>query len=278
MSAAIPEGFVPGSRAFARLPLHFLDRFSRMMLSSPVRSFEETLTMKSLRLLCFALLLVPAALPAAAQDPKDSKAPKRYNEELYPLQRGARWYYRVIDLKAPKTPGIPEKADHVVITAESEQQFNIAKSVGQATKKELIVGYNLQVASVGKTANQGLKMLNEQVLVADDGVYKASGAGKTIEPPLRILKANARKGDSWECDSQSENAQLKGTFVADVEEVQVPAGQFQTLVVRGRDFQVGGQRMQVAYWFAPKVGIVKQHVQVGNHEVVLELEKYEPGR
>ncbi len=229
------------------------------------------------RLLWMALLLPlawPTVWPAAAQDPKDQKTPKRYAEDLYPLQRGARWYYRVIDLKAPKTPGVAAKAQHVVITAESEQPFKIAKK----PKDELVIGYNLQVAGLGNANNAPLKMLNEQVLIADDGVYRASGAGKAIEPPLRILKANARKGDTWECDSQSENAQLKGTFAADVEEVQVPAGSFQTVVVHSRDFQVGGQKMQVDYWFAPKVGMVKQHVQVGNHDLILELEKYEPGR
>src|SRR2546422_5581897 len=45
-------------------------------------------------------------------------------------------------------------------------------------RPEQVYGYELQVQGSGKP-------LVEQVLVSDDGVYRISGAGKAITPPLR---------------------------------------------------------------------------------------------
>jgi hypothetical protein len=224
--------------------------------------FQEFVPMNPARWLIAISLMFLSVLPADGQA-------KRMEEPLYPIKQGHRWYYRVTDVKAAKSAETPAKPQQVIITAESEQTFKLKKKTDQLQDyTEEIIGYNLQVFG-------GAKILYEQVLVADDGVYRVSGAGKLIEPPLRFLKAKARKGDTWKCDSQSENAVLKGEFSADEEVVKVPAGVYKTVVVRSRDFQVGGQKMQVEYWFSPNVGMVKQRVQVGNHHVVLELEKIE---
>lgn len=223
--------------------------------------------MRCLRWLVVCVLLILPALSTVGQEPPPAK---RHAEALYPIQRGFRWEYRVIDAKAPKTAEAGKKLQTVIVVAESEQVFSIKKKKKDQTTEdsEQVIGFNLQVEGGGK-------ILQEQVLVADDGVYRVSGAGKAINPPLRIFKKDARKGAAWECNSQSENAQLKGSFVADEEIVTVPAGTFNTVVVRSRDFFVGSQKMQSEAWYAPKVGMVKQHIVVGNHDVTLELEKFE---
>jgi len=71
----------------------------------------------------------------------------------------------------------------------------------------------------------------------------------------------------------------RGAFVATEEPVVVPAGKFPiTVAIRTQDFKVGAQDLTVTAWYAPDVGMVKQHVKIGSHDVILELEKFEKGK
>lgn len=228
--------------------------------------------MQPARWLVVAGLALVAVLPSGGQE---AKAPLRFQELLYPIGPGYRWHYRVTDQKAPKSPEDPKKHQSVLVTVEREQTFKLKIKNDRDGASTDVVGFEVQVH---KLQGGDKKILQEQVLVADDGVYRVSGAGKLITPALKILKKDARKGDTWTVESQSENAEIKGAFVASEETVEVPAGKFPTVVVRSRDFQVGAQKMQVTAWYAPDVGMVKQHVQVGNHDVILELEKFEKGK
>jgi hypothetical protein len=229
--------------------------------------------MHLMRWLSVSIVLLAAVLPGDGQDKPKNKQQQRYQESLYPIKQGFRWIYRVTDAKAVKS-GTAGATEHVIIAAASEQTFGIKKksSDGEDFTEE-VVGFNLQVTSGGK----GLKaqLLQEQVVIGDDGVYRVSGAGKIIVPPLRFLKSGAKKGDTWKVESQSENAVIKGEFTVDEEVVKVPLGEYKAIVVRARDFQIGSDKMQVESWFSANVGMVKQRVQSGNHDVTLELEKIE---
>ena len=105
-----------------------------------------------------------------------------------------------------------------------------------------------------------------------------STAEKDITPPLRFLKLPIKEGESWTVKAMSENVPLTGTFTCAPDKVKVPAGEFKTLRVSCPDFQLGEKKMALDYWFAKDVGIVKQHVQVGKSNVVLELEEFKPGK
>jgi hypothetical protein len=232
--------------------------------------------MRTARWFLLALFTLPLALPTAGQEKKASQPIK---EEYFPIGVGYKWYYRLTDLKAPKSSdALTKKPSAVIITADGEQTVTIKRkdpTVGE--KSEELIGFDLRVMDPEKALqDKTYKGMQEQVVVASDGVYRVSGAGKQINPLLCILKKGVKAGDSWECDSQSENAQLKGKFTASIEDVQVPAGAVKdALVVRSSGFQLGGQSMQLETWYMAKVGMVKQRVQIGNHEVILELEKYE---
>jgi hypothetical protein len=232
--------------------------------------------MRTARWFLLALFTLPFALPTAGQEKKASQPIK---EEYFPIGVGYKWYYRLTDLKAPKSPdALTKKPSVVIITADSEQTVTIKrKDPTLGEQSENLIGFNLQVMDPEKALqDKTYKGMQEQVVVASDGVYRVSGAGKQINPLLCILKNGVKAGDSWECDSQSENAQLKGKFTVSVEDVQVPAVAVKgALVVRSSGFQLGGQSMQLETWYMAKVGMVKQRVQIGNHEVILELEKAE---
>jgi len=222
--------------------------------------------MSPARLSLVVVLMLAAAFRSAGQE---KEQPKEFNNKLYPIGTGFRWHYRVTDMKAPKTTE-PAAQQQVIVTAGAKQLFTVKKKKDDRDADEQIYGYELQVQGSGKP-------LLEQVLVSDDGVYRVSGAGKVISPPLCILKANAVKGTSWKCDSQSENAVIKGEFTVDQQDVQLPVGLVTgAIVVQSRDYYIGPQKMQVTTWYKENIGMVKQHVQVGNHDVILELEKFEP--
>jgi hypothetical protein len=231
--------------------------------------------MRTARWLLLALFTLPFALPTAGQE---KKAPLRFTEEYYPIRAGYKWYYRLTDLKEPKSPdALTKKPSVVVVSAESEQIVTIKRKADKIMEiSEDVVGYNLLVTDPEKALqDKTYKGMQEQVVVAADGVYRVSGAGKQINPLLCILKKDVKPGDSWECDSQSENGQIKGKFTVSVEKVQVPLGAYEAKVVRGSSFDFGGQKTQVETWYAKDVGVVKHRVQVGNHEVIMELEKIE---
>jgi len=224
---------------------------------------------------------VVALSPCAGQE---GKSPLRYKELLYPIGTGYRWHYRVLDQTALKSQdegkrdGAKKQDDTkkpsiVQVTVEREQVFNLKIKNDRDGGTMNVVGFELQVHN-----SADKKTLQEQVLIAEDGVYRISGAGKVISPPLRILKKDARKGDSWTVESQSENAEIRGVFVATEETVVVPAGKFPTVAIRTQDFKVGAQDLTVTAWYAPDVGMVKQHVKIGSHDVILELEKFEKGK
>ncbi|GEM_PF-3672542 len=223
------------------------------------------------------LLALVCAVPMGGQE---QDQPKEFSDLLYPIATGYKWHYRVTDLKAPKTTDPAAAKQMVIVTAGAKQAFSLRKRTKEGVDRpEQVYGYELQIQNAGKTVlEQVLAPVLEQVLVSDDGVYRVSSAGKLISPPLCILKAKAAKGTpAWKCESQSENAVIKGEFTVDQQDVQLPTVLLKgTVVVQSREFTIGTQKMQVTTWYSPGVGMVKQHVQVGKHDVILELEKFEP--
>jgi hypothetical protein len=220
-----------------------------------------------------SLTFIPAlaAQETVGQDKQPSKEPKHIEYAYYPLKEGSRWVY---DVRDNKTKDARPK-EQVAITVASKETFPIKVKSKDALDraldrevKELYVGFKLKIEGGGK-------VLDEEALVREDGVYRLSSAGKTITPPVCFLKAGLKKGETWTVDSQSENAVLKGKLEFDEEKVTVPAGTYDAIVVRCDDFQIGGQTLQVEAWYAAKVGMVKQRVRIGQHDVTLELEKFE---
>ena len=45
-----------------------------------------------------------------------------------------------------------------------------------------------------------------------------------------------------------------------------------------QDFLLGTEKMTIDYWFSENVGMVKEHVHVGNSDVIMELEEFKTGK
>jgi hypothetical protein len=206
-----------------------------------------------------AFLLAAGAIAGQGQE----NQAKEYKNDWYPLAAGAQWHYKAKVNDAP--------AQKVTVTAEKPEAYEM-KTGDKKDKSEYVVRYPLKIVS-------GAQDKVEYVAVLKDGVYRFATAGKEITPPLCFLKLPTKAGESWMVAATSENEPLTGTFVCQEDTVQVPKGKFNALRVSSKDFRIGSTgKMDLAFWFAQGVGVVKQEVSVGNSKVTLELEDYKQGK
>lgn len=168
----------------------------------------------------------------------------------YPLKVGNTWYYK---------------------TGNGKYLIKVAKF--EDIDKQLCV--RLEMQEDGKLRSV------EHIAVKADGVYRCAFENIKAEPPVCILKLPPKKDDAWKIDTAIGTDKLKGTFkTGEVEEMTVLAGKFQKVVtVSGEDIDANGVKLNVTYYFAPNVGIIKQTMSTaGKEAVVIELEKFEAAK
>ena len=200
-----------------------------------------------------ALLLIVG--PIIGQERK----PTLYTSPLFPLQVGSKWLYVGNEPK-----------DRITVTVDRMEAVKRRATISGIDRSEAIETFILKTTT-------GDKSLLEQVMVTDDAIYRFATAGKEIVPPLKIMKTKPAVGDSWMCESLTENVTIKGQFVIEQEDVTLPKlGVVRAWVSKTRDFTVGDQKLEAAYWFAPNIGIVKQHLKVGKFEMRTTLEEFKP--
>src|SRR5262249_54556705 len=103
---------------------------------------------------------------------------------------------------------------------------------------------------------------HEHVAVTKEGVVRASFEGKALVPPVLFLKLPPTAEKSWKVESKLDGQVFTGTFTAGEErKVTVPAGTYSTVTVTGKNLKVNGIDMALTYYFAEKVGMVKQVIE-----------------
>jgi len=217
----------------------------------------ENLPMR-LALLALAVLF---ASSLAAQDKDKDKAPddKKKEEKKpaapafdFPLKVGASWTYRV--------------GENVYTV-----KLNKFEPVGKTECARLDMTINMKSTSF------------EHVAVGTDkdgvpAVMRYTFEGKQATPPIPFLLLPADK-TSWRVESKLDGQTLKGTFRKTEEDVKVPAGDYKKAVKVSSDgLKVNSVDMSISWWFVSGVGMVKQEADLAGQRVVIELEKYEPGK
>lgn len=200
------------------------------------------------------LALLTLTLAGVGQE----KKAQEFSSAIYPLKVGHRWTYSGIDPK-----------EKVMIRADRKEPIKRRVKTDALDRTELLESYVLKSTS-------GDKSMAEQVFVAQDGVYRFASAGKEMTPPLRILKFPAVAGDSWPIESLSDTVKIRGAFELRKDRMMVLGEMRDVWVSSTRDFVIDEQPFQLAYWFAEGIGMVKQHLKYGKHELRLELDKFEP--
>ncbi len=198
------------------------------------------------RLVSLSLLLPLLLLLAGPVRSADDKLPA---SSWYPLAVGNQWQYRV---------------------GENHYTLKVAKheKIGDRLSARLEMSIKGKVISF------------EHVAVTSDAVVRTAFDGKVANPPVPFLKLPPKKDQSWKFESKMNNQVMKGTFKTGEEEIKVPAGPFKTVTVTGQDLEVNGERMNLTYYFAENVGLVRQVIEfprVGQ-KIVVELERFEPAK
>jgi hypothetical protein len=97
---------------------------------------------------------------------------------------------------------------------------------------------------------------------------------------VKILPLPPDAGE-WKVDAGIGDEKLQGKFKCEkaAEAVMVPAGTYKDAVkVSGQDIDANGLKLNVTYYFAKDVGVVKWVVKIGDKESVCELEKFEAAK
>jgi len=196
---------------------------------------------RSLRpLAAFAVLAFGA--PLVADDANKTKAETK-TDNYYPTAIGTTWHYKIGEKKA-------------------------TAKVADVSKEG--------VAKIETTVD-GNKVAEEEIAHAPEGIVRVSYAGEKSKTPVVIWKAGAKKGDKWEVKTELNGTPIEGTFTAGADKVKVPAGEFECVTATG-DFKLLGKEAKFVYWFAKDKGIVKLQMTVEGQDIMLELEKFEPGK
>ena len=120
----------------------------------------------------------------------------------------------------------------------------------------------------------------EHIAVTKDAVVRFSFDGKKAEPPIPFLELPPKAGKTWKVESKVDGQPLKGSFTSGVEEnVKVLKVTYKTVItVTGTDLEANGVKLNLKYYFAENVGMVKQVIDIAGQKIVIELEEYEPAK
>jgi hypothetical protein len=192
---------------------------------------------------------LPLALPLLLAPGVRAQEGKMPTSPWFPLAVGTTWVYKSGDSRFSLRVARHEKVDNVL-----------------CARVELLVD--------GKPTSY------EHIGVTADGLYRYDFEGQEARPPIRFLKLPPGRGDTWAVDSAigKEKERLKGTFkTGEVDKFKVPAGTYPKVVTSsGQDLDANGMKLSVTYYFAEKVGVVKQVIDVAGQKIVIELEKFQP--
>jgi hypothetical protein len=196
-------------------------------------------------LLLLSFVLICSSASRGADEKKTTTTP------YYPLVVGNTWNYKV-----------------------GENRFSLKvtkmEKVGGTGKDSGVNCARMEMIVNGKPASF------EHLAVIGDALVRYSREGKLVTPPIPFLKLPPKKGATWEIESKVDGQLVKGKFISGEEEVKVPAGTFKTVTVTGQDIEANGVKVALKYFFAEKVGLVKQVIDYAGEKAIIELEKFEP--
>ena len=199
------------------------------------------------RLDIVAMLLVSASLVNVRGD---EKKPVPVVPNYFPLQAGNEWQYE------GNLNGKEGKITMRIAKIETIDRRKLARLEG-VVEGEIVTTEHLQQT--------------------EKGIQRHRFNGAEITPPLMVLKYPAKDGDKWSGEVSSGDQKIKYSSEATEEQIEVPAGKFKTIRVILKA-EEKGQVINTTYWFAKDVGIVKQTMNVGDFNALLELKSHKRGK
>jgi hypothetical protein len=195
-----------------------------------------------------ALLVCAVLLTASQGRSADDQMP---SSSYFPTAIGTTWHYRVGE-------------NHYVV---------------KVTKHEKVG--DLMCARLEMIVNKKTVM-TEHVGITGGSIVRASFDGKPVKPPIPFFKQPDAKNPnlSWKIDSKIDDQVFKGEFkLGEQKELKVLDKTYPNIVtVTGKDMDVNGAKMNLTYYFAEKVGMVQQVIELAGQKIVILLEKFEPAK
>lgn len=186
----------------------------------------------------------------------DKKDPtKEAVTDYYPLEKGMTWTYKANDKTITvSVAGFDKKGEPPVSCARLETR----------EKKD----------------NKSDLLATEYVAVKENGVYRYAYEGTDAKPPLQFLKLPVPVDSSdkkWSFDSKVGGVDVKGSFtLAKEKALKVRDKEYKDVIsVSSEGLSIDNQKVAITYYFAAKVGMIRQVVDVGGTKVTIELEKFE---
>ncbi len=170
--------------------------------------------------------------------------------DYFPLKAGAKWHYRVL------------------------ANGNEGKMITQVPKIEKIDDKPL--ARLEAVVNDQI-VATEHLSTTNKGIFRYRANGAEAVPPVPVLKYPVKPGDTWKVETTVNNQKITISSKVGQEEVTVPAGKFKAVTVES-DVETVGQSFKSTFWFVEGKGWVKQTLDLPGGKVVMELEKFEPGK
>lgn len=198
-----------------------------------------------------AVLFLAAAVPA----PLLAADPPNPGEELFPLAIGNTWTYRVQPFNQP---------------------FQDDRFVVRVAGKEMVGDHTCFVLE-GKLRDR--VAATEHVAFTKNGLTRLRADSADISPPVMVLRFPAApKGPEVEFQLGERRATARFTQTTAPSTVVVPAGRYRgtTMVVGELGGEIG-TRVKTVVWYAAGVGMVKQQIEEGKRNTILELEKFAKG-
>jgi hypothetical protein len=195
-------------------------------------------------LIVLGVCFIFAATLVGAPESKKEK-PKGKTPNYYPLEEGNEWKFRIT---------VNDNVDTITT---------------RIAKVENINGEKLSRLEPSKGE------ITEHLSQTEKGVFRNRLNGVEVSPALMLLPYPVKVGAKWAGEITVQKKKLEYTGVIEAEEmVDVPAGKFKTLRVVLK-LEENGTEVITTYWFAKDVGFVKQRVEVGGNDILLELEKHQ---
>jgi hypothetical protein len=190
-------------------------------------------------ILSLGLIAVISSIPVSAQDEIKGK-------ELFPFAPFNVWTYR-----------IQGQDDKLTV--------NVFETKEKEKNGERI--YRLE----GRLRNQAV--VSEHLSLRKDGAYRLRHDNVEIDPPLLICRFPPVKGDTWKAEYKINDKKISVTYYCDRVEITHRDKKVMAVVIRAV-ISDGGDGITNTCWYVPGDGMVKQAIEEGDGQIVLEFENY----
>lgn len=201
----------------------------------------------------------PAPPPGGASAASEAEA--LVGVSYFPLEEGRRWHYRVQFRIEPAEGGDSDAGPEDSSEGDHYLDVYVAGVVTVGDKQAVALEWKLDQA----LAQRSYFRFEDGVLLCLKRLQGSAEHVKefTLSPPQRFLPAEPTVGQEWTWTGKSgPGAGTQRFKVLRAEELRLPIGTFQTLVVESEFTGEDDSRGKTTRWLAPGVGIVKEVSEV----------------